>query len=129
MASRPKISASIRIVSEYCGSMKGSSAQTPAATAKLTFQFTLVLLAEQAAGSDDQNDQHQEVHERERKILEVVGTKHLHEADQNAADEGAEERAHAADDDDDEGIDDHGRSHAEKRRDERGGEHATHCGH
>src|SRR5260370_39268936 len=41
MANRPKMSASIRTVSEYCGTMKGSSAQRPAVTAKLTFQFTL----------------------------------------------------------------------------------------
>ena len=93
------------------------------------FPAHLILLAQQAAGPDDQNDQHQEVHEREREVLEVVGTKHLHEADQNAADEGAEERAHATDDDDDEGVDDHGRSHTEKRRNERGGEHATQGGH
>src|ERR1700730_8102878 len=129
MSNRPKINASIRMVSEYCGTTKGSSTQTPAATAKLTFQFTLVLLAEQAAGSDHQNRQHQEVHECEREVLEVVGTEHLHEGDQDAADERAEERAHAADDDDDEGVDDDGRSHAEKRRDQRRGEHAAECGH
>src|ERR1700730_3193851 len=46
MAKRPKISASIRIVSEYCGTMKGDDMQTRAAIAKLSFQFIQCFVSE-----------------------------------------------------------------------------------
>ena len=39
MANSPKINASIRMVSEYCGRMKGSSAHMSAVMVKLNFQL------------------------------------------------------------------------------------------
>src|SRR5260370_29257403 len=92
-------------VSEYCGTANGTSSETPATSANPSLQDTLFLLAQQAAGTHDEDDQHQQVHQREREVLEIVGAEHLHEAHQHATDDRAGERAHAADDHDHEGRD------------------------
>src|SRR5207302_6536109 len=94
-------------VSEYCGTTNGTISATPATSAKASLQDTLFFLAQQAAGTRDEDDQHKEVHQREREVLEIVGAEHLHEAHQHAADDRAEERAHAADDNDHESGDHH----------------------
>src|SRR5258706_4604352 len=125
MANRLKISAWMRMVSANCGTMKGSSALT-VTTARKTARWriasaTSLLLAEQPAGPHHQDEEHQEVHQRQRQVLEVVRAEHLDERDQQAADDRAQERAHAADDDDHEGVDHDRGAHAEERRDQGGG--------
>ena len=66
--------------------------------------------------------------QRQRQIGEVVGAEHLHERDQQRADQRAGEAAHAADDDDDERVDDGVRRHAERRGDQRCRQHAADAG-
>src|SRR5262245_5007013 len=124
MANRPKISASMSKVSVN-GEANGAAAHSTAMTAAKTRRRTSLFLAEHAAGAHDQHREHEQIHEGERQILEVIGAEYLDEGDQQTADDRAGEASHPADDHDHEGIDDDVRAHAEEGGDEGGREHAA----
>ncbi len=85
-------------------------------------------LAEQTARAHNEHREHDQIHQGQRKVGKVVGAEHLHECDQQRADQRAEEAAHAADDDDDEGVDHRVRRHAERGGDQWCGKHAADAG-
>src|ERR1051325_8193059 len=97
MANSPKISASMSKVSVN-GEANGAAAHSTATTATNKSRLTSLFLAEHAARAHDQHREHEQIHEREREVLEIIGAEHLHEGDQQAADDRAGEAPHAADD-------------------------------
>src|ERR1043166_8988135 len=105
MANRPKISASMSKVSVN-GETNGAAAHSTATMATKRKRRMSLFLAQHAAGPHDQHREHEQIHERERQVLEIIGAEHLHEGDQQAADDRAGEASHSADDHDHEGVDD-----------------------
>ena len=67
--------------------------------------------AEQALRPDQKHRRHGEINQKQRDALEVGLAERVGDADQDAADEGAAQAAHAADDDDDEGRNEDFRIH------------------
>src|SRR6516162_3132192 len=105
------MSASVTRVSVNAG-MIGALAHISATIMASTMPPRISLfLAEHATRTDDQDGKHQQVHHRQRQILEIVGAEDLDERDKHAPDNRAEKTSHSADDDDDEGIDDHVGAH------------------
>src|SRR5262249_27664945 len=98
MAKSPKISASVSKVSVN-GWRTGAGAQISAASGGRTMRTCILLLpAEHAAGTHDQNGEHEQVHQGQRQVLEIVGAEDLDEGDEHAADDGSEKASHPADD-------------------------------
>src|SRR5262245_34190589 len=106
MANRPRITSSVNSVIAKAGRPRGAaiSTATTARPSRLDQRIASCLLAEQATGPYHQHQQHDEVHKGKREVGEVVVAEHLDKSDQQRADQRAEEAAHAADDDDDKGI-------------------------
>src|SRR5579883_1518306 len=90
MANRPRMTASVSSVMANGGRPSGAST-SPAAitiqTSRVTPFICSRLLAEQAAGPDDEDGQHHQVHEGQREVGRVVVAEHLNEADQQRADQ------------------------------------------
>src|ERR1700730_1570755 len=125
MAKRPKMRASVTKVSVNAG-MIGAVAHISATITARTMRPRISLfLAEHATRTDDQDCEHQQVHHGQSQILEIVGAEDLDERDKHAPDNGPEKTSHPADDDDNEGINDHVGSHAEEGGQQRCGEDAA----
>src|ERR1043166_9750269 len=105
MANRPKISASMSKVSVN-GETNGAAAHSTATMATKRKRRMSLFLAQHATGAHDQHREHEQIHEREREVLEVIGAEHLHEGDEETPDDRAGEAPHATDDYDHEGVDD-----------------------
>src|SRR2546423_14583076 len=98
MAKRPRITSSVRSVMAKTGSPNGAaiSNATTARPSSVDQRIGSRLLAEQAARSHDQYQQHHQGHERQREIRQGAITEDLHEGDEERADQRADEAAHAA---------------------------------
>src|SRR5216683_8143022 len=109
MANSPRMTASVSSVMANGGRPSGASTSASATAVQISSRVAPFIrsgirsrfLAEQATRTHHEYGQHHQVHEGQREIGRVVVAEHLDEADQQRADEGAQEAAHAADDDDD----------------------------
>src|SRR5690606_2945145 len=99
IAKRPRMSASVSRVIMNTGSPRGAAASRTKTAARTIRPRISGFLAQQAARPDDEDREHDEVHERERRLGIVIVAEHLHEGDDQRAQQRAEKAAHPADDD------------------------------
>src|SRR6476661_3724090 len=93
MANSPRITSSVSSVMANGGRAAGAaiSSATERRPSASCARMRSCLLAEQSAGPHDEHQQHEQIHGGKREVGEVVVAEHLHERDQDGADQRAEE--------------------------------------